>query len=165
MVRGFGPRAVDLSLDGRVLVHHQNRIGGQQIEKVGTGWGGRVRYGTGLGADWKNRYPLDRVAGALRIEIETAYRHDLIAPPLDACRRRHSKTVDVENAAAYGVLRNFCDRRYALVTHRAQSLDRGGEASFLFRPLEDETGVLQCRRHRGSRRTRSRRRDEHADVS
>src|SRR5256886_13616972 len=142
MVRGFGPRALDLSLDGRVLVHHQNRIGGQQIEKVGTGWGGRVRCGTGLGADWKNRYPLDRVAGALRIEIETAHRHDLIAPPLDACRRRPSKTVDVENAAAYGGLSDFCDRRDALITHRVQSFDRGCKAAFVFRRLEDETGVL-----------------------
>src|SRR6266513_2501957 len=127
---------------GGVLVHHQNRIRGQQIEKVGTGWGGRVRCGAGLGTDWENRYPVDRVAGALRIEIETAHRHDLIAPPLDARRRRHSKAVDVENAAAYGVLRDFCDRRYALVTHRVQSFDCGCEAAFFFRRLEDQTGVL-----------------------
>src|SRR6266480_5846627 len=109
----------------------------------------------------ENGHTIDRVARALRIEIEAANGGDLVAPPFDARRRHHPEPVDVENSATNAVLRDFSDRGDTLVPHLGEALRRVGETPFFF-SADHEPRLLQCRRHRRSLRTGPRRRDQYA---
>src|SRR5256885_8257534 len=80
----------------------------------------------------KNRHAAYGLTRPLRIEVEAADRRDLVAPPLDARRRRHTEPIDVENAATDTVLRDFGHCRHALVTHCIETLCRIAQAPFLF---------------------------------
>src|SRR5882672_2572841 len=113
----------------------------------------------------ENGHAIERVARALRIEIEAAHRDDLVAPPFDARRRRHAESVDVENSATHTVLGDFSDSWDPLVAHLIEPLHRVGEAPFLFTDCDHESRLLQCRRNCRPLGARSGRGDQHTDRS
>src|SRR6266576_956280 len=94
----------------------------------------------------KDGQSVQRVTGALRVEIEAARGDHLVTPPFDARRRRHPKSVDIENPAADTVLG-----------------DRGlGKVPFLFIDGDDEARLLQRGGNRRLFRAAARRRDQDA---
>src|SRR2546428_7495444 len=93
-------------------------------------------------------HAIQRVARALRIEIEAAHRDDFVAPPFDAGRRRHPEAVDIENPATNAVLGDFGDCRDALISHHIETLRGVGESPFLFIDFDHEPRLLESRRHR-----------------
>ncbi len=99
------------------------------------------------------------------VEIEAAHRCDFVPPPLDAGRRRHAESVDVEDAAANTVLGNLGDRRNARVAHLIEPPRRLGEAPFLFTDLDHEPRLLQRRGDRCALGARTRCRDQDAHRS
>src|SRR2546430_10188004 len=115
----------------------------------------------------ENRYPLDRFAGTLRVEIERPQRLDVVSPPLEPRRCRHPKPIHVEDPAAYAELRYFCDGRDANVAHGLKSLDRlaEGTAPRSLLPLrQDETHGLKRPRHPGALSGGACGRDQRPDV-
>src|SRR6266511_889861 len=112
----------------------------------------------------ENGHTIERVARALRIEIEAANGGDLVAPPFDARRRRHPESVDVENSATNAVLRDFSDSGDTRVPHLGEALRRVGETPFVF-SADHEPRLLQSRRHRRSLSTGPRRRNQYAHRS
>src|SRR5438445_8988395 len=87
----------------------------------------------------ENGHAIQRVARALCVEIEAAYRDDLVAPPFDARRHRHAESVHVEDSATHAVLGDFSDSWDALVAHLIEPLRRVGEAPFLFTDFDHDS--------------------------
>jgi len=110
MVRSIGPRALDFALHRGFLIGDHDRVRRQEVEQVAASGSHRARRSALLRFHGENGHAIERVARALRIEIEAANGGDLVAPPFDACRRRHPEPVDVENSATNAVLRDFSDR-------------------------------------------------------
>src|SRR2546426_8992618 len=110
----------------------------------------------------QNGHTVQRVARALRIEIEAAHGGDFVAPPLDARRRRHTEAVDVENPATNAVLGDFGDCRDALVSHRIEPLRGVGETPFLLTDLDYEPRLLESCRDGGPLGAGSRCRNQYA---
>ena len=72
----------------------------------------------------QHRHPFDRFARPLRIEIEAPERNNVVAPPLDARRRRHAEPVHVEDAAADAELCHFSHGGDPRVTQLGRFLRR-----------------------------------------
>src|SRR6266516_7506692 len=105
---------------------------------------------------------VQRVTGALRVEIEAACGDHLVTPPFDARRRRHPESVDIENPAADAVLGDFGHRRHPLVAHGIEPLRGLRKAPFLFIDGDDEARLLQRGGNRRPFRAAARRRDQDA---
>src|SRR6266566_4225314 len=115
-----------------------------------------------LRAHGENRNAVQRVARTLRIEIEATHRSDLVAPPLDAGRRRHAESVDVQDPAPHAVLRDFRDGGHARVTHDVEPPGGVGQTPFLFTDLDYEPRLLERRRDCSPLRGGSHGRDQYA---
>jgi len=90
MMRGIAQARFDFALDGRFLIRDDDRIGGQEVQQVAASRRRRSRRRELFRFYGKHGHAIERVARALRIEVEAAHRSDLVAPPLDAGRRRHA---------------------------------------------------------------------------
>src|SRR5437870_13628143 len=75
----------------------------------------------------QDRHPLDRFAGALRVEIERTQRLDLVSPPLEPRRCRHPKPIPVEDPPPYAEPPHFRDAPAAGATQRLEPLGDGCE--------------------------------------
>ena len=122
MVSCVRPSAFNLSLDGGFLVADDDRVRGKQLEQVAAPRSGRNQGGELFGFHRKDGHTVHGLTRALRVQIEAPHRCDLIAPPFDACGRRHAESIYVENAAPDAVLCNLGDCGHPLVPHGLEAL-------------------------------------------
>ena len=122
MMGRIRPGAFDLSVDGRLLIGDDDRVGGKQLEEVAAArsrGSGRLEL---FGFHREDSHPTQDLAGPLRVQVEAAHRRNLVAPPFDPRGRRHPEAIHVENAAPDAVLRDFRHCRHTRVPHPNQSL-------------------------------------------
>ena len=75
-----------------------------------------------VAADRQNRHLDQLFQRALGGEVETADRADVVSPPLQPGRSRHSEPVDVQDAAPHAELGHLGHGRHPLIAHRSSAL-------------------------------------------
>ena len=149
MMGRIRPGAFDLSVDGRLLIGDDDRVGGKQLEEVAAArsrGSGRLEL---FGFHREDSHPTQDLAGPLRVQVEAAHRRNLVAPPFDPRGRRHPEAIHVENAAPDAVLRDFRHCRHTRVPHPNQSLRGLGQTPCFFTDFDDEARLLERSRDGG----------------
>jgi len=167
MVRRLGPCPIHLSTERRLLLQDEERVARQQVQKRGP-HPSPFPLPPSLGSHRQNRRPLDRLARALRIQIEAPDRSHVISPPLETRRSRHPEPVHVQDPAAHAELRHFSHGRNPLVPHVREASHDVAQRRSSPVPLprrQHQPHVAECRRHTGPLGGRPRGRHEHADLS
>ena len=111
----------------------------------------------------QHRDAIHRLTRALRVEIEAAHRYDVVAPPFDARRGRHTESIHVENPASDAVLRDLRDGGHPFVPHGLEALRGVRQTPLLFTDLDHEAPLVERRWHGSPLGRGARGRDEHAD--